>query len=122
MGKRKNASLFKTIKKNENHSPHGRTRFTPSSTHVNRTQTVNSDCRKTDCTPFGGRHTPESLHQEIDEIAFIIHESFGKQVENDLIAIAEKLGSKGTIYYQNEALGTGHTIMCAKESIEWSDP
>jgi glucose-1-phosphate thymidylyltransferase len=57
------------------------------------------------------------INQEIDEIAFIIHESFGKQVENDLIAIAEKLGSKGTIYYQNEALGTAHAIMCAKESM-----
>ena len=57
------------------------------------------------------------LNQDIEEIAFIIHESFGKKVENDLIAIAEKLGSKGTIYYQNEALGTGHAIMCAKESL-----
>lgn len=57
------------------------------------------------------------INQEIEEIAFIIHESFGKQVENDLIAIAEKLGSRGTIYYQNEALGTGHAIMCAKESM-----
>ena len=57
------------------------------------------------------------INQKIDEIAFIIHESFGKQVEKDLIAIAEKLGSKGTIYYQNEALGTGHAIMCAKESM-----
>jgi glucose-1-phosphate thymidylyltransferase len=57
------------------------------------------------------------LNQDIEEIAFIIHESFGKKVEEDLIAIAEKLGSKGTIYYQNEALGTGHAIMCAKESL-----
>lgn len=57
------------------------------------------------------------LNQDIDEVAFIIHESFGKQVETDLIAIAEKLGAKGTIYYQNEALGTGHAIMCAKESL-----
>ncbi|ESU21968.1 Nucleotidyl transferase [Flavobacterium cauense R2A-7] len=57
------------------------------------------------------------INQEIDEIAFIIHESFGKAVENDLIAIAEKLGSRGTIYYQNEALGTAHAIMCAKESM-----
>jgi glucose-1-phosphate thymidylyltransferase len=57
------------------------------------------------------------LNQEIEEIAFIIHESFGKKVEDDLIAIAEKLGSKGTIYYQNEALGTGHAIMCAKDSL-----
>ena len=58
------------------------------------------------------------LHQQIDEVAFIIHESFGKKVEEDLIAIAQKLGAKGTIYYQNEALGTGHAIMCAKDSLD----
>jgi glucose-1-phosphate thymidylyltransferase len=57
------------------------------------------------------------LNQEIEEVAFIIHESFGKKVEEELIAIAEKLGAKGTIYYQNEALGTGHAIMCAKDSL-----
>ncbi len=57
------------------------------------------------------------LNQPIDEVAFIIHESFGKQVENELIVIAQKLGAKGTIYYQNEALGTGHAIMCAKDSL-----
>jgi glucose-1-phosphate thymidylyltransferase len=57
------------------------------------------------------------LNQKIDEVAFIIHESFGKKVEDDLIAIAHKLGAKGTIYYQNEALGTGHAIMCAKDSL-----
>jgi len=58
------------------------------------------------------------LNQKIDEVAFIIHESFGKKVEEDLIAIAQKLGAKGTIYYQNEALGTGHAIMCAKDSLD----
>ncbi len=58
------------------------------------------------------------LNQPIDEVAFIIHESFGKKVEENLIAIAEKLGAKGTIYYQNEALGTGHAIMCAKDSLQ----
>ena len=57
------------------------------------------------------------LNQDIDEVAYIIHESFGKQVEDELIAISNKLGAKGTIYYQNEALGTGHAIMCAKESL-----
>ena len=57
------------------------------------------------------------INQEIEEIAFIIHPDFGTQVEKDLVAIAEKLGSKGTIYYQNEALGTAHAILCAKESM-----
>ena len=57
------------------------------------------------------------LNQQIDEVAFIIHESFGAKVEEDLLAIAQKLGAKGTIYYQNEALGTGHAIMCAKDSL-----
>jgi len=57
------------------------------------------------------------LNQSIEEVAFIIHENFGEKVEIDLIAIAEKLGAKGTIYYQNEALGTGHAIMCAKDSL-----
>jgi glucose-1-phosphate thymidylyltransferase len=57
------------------------------------------------------------LNQDIDEVAFIIHESFGAKVEEELLAIAQKLGAKGTIYYQNEALGTGHAIMCAKESL-----
>lgn len=57
------------------------------------------------------------LNQPIDEVAFVIHESFGEKVEQDLIAIANKLGAKGTIYYQNEALGTGHAIMCAKDSL-----
>jgi len=58
------------------------------------------------------------INQPIDEIAFIIHESFGKNVEKDLVAIAEKLGAKGTICYQNEALGTAHAILCAKESMQ----
>ncbi len=57
------------------------------------------------------------LNQQIDEVAFIIHESFGQKVEEELLAIAQKLGAKGTIYYQNEALGTGHAIMCAKDSL-----
>ena len=57
------------------------------------------------------------LNQDIEEVAFIIHESFGKKVEEELIGIAQKLGARGTIYYQNEALGTGHAIMCAKDSL-----
>jgi len=57
------------------------------------------------------------INEKIDEIAFIIHPDFGKSVEEELIKIAEKLGAKGTINYQNQALGTGHAIMCAKEAL-----
>lgn len=58
------------------------------------------------------------IDQSIDEIAFIIHKDFGNSVEEELIKIAEKLGAKGSIYYQNEALGTAHAILCAKESMQ----
>lgn len=58
------------------------------------------------------------ISESIEEISFIIHKDFGIQVEKDLLAIAEKLGAKGTICYQNEALGTAHAIMCAKESLQ----
>ena len=54
--------------------------------------------------------------QAVDEIAFIIGD-FGKDIENDLIKIAENLGAKGTIYYQTEALGTAHAILCAADSL-----
>ena len=58
------------------------------------------------------------INQEIEEIAFIIHKDFGTQVEKDLVAIAEKLGAKGSIYYQEQPLGTAHAIMSAKESMK----
>lgn len=58
------------------------------------------------------------LDEKIDEIAFVIGEDFGEKVENDLKEIANTLGAKGTIYYQDKPLGTGHAIMCAKESLE----
>ncbi|MEM6264135.1 MAG: sugar phosphate nucleotidyltransferase [Bacteroidota bacterium] len=53
----------------------------------------------------------------VEEIAFIIGD-FGKEVETQLVAIAEKLGAKGTIYHQEEALGTAHAIYQARESME----
>lgn len=55
--------------------------------------------------------------EKVDEIAFIIGD-FGTQVEQDLIKIAEDLGAKGSIYHQEEALGTAHAILCAKESLK----
>lgn len=58
------------------------------------------------------------LNEKVDEIAFIIGEDFGEKVESDLKNIAQSLGAKGTIYYQDKPLGTGHAIMCAKDSLE----
>ena len=55
--------------------------------------------------------------EEINEIAFIIGD-FGDEVERDLMNIAEGLGAKGKIVYQEKPLGTAHAILCAKESLE----
>lgn len=55
--------------------------------------------------------------EKVEEIAFIIGPDFGKEVEDNLVKIAEAQGAKGTICYQEKALGTAHAIMCAKESI-----
>jgi glucose-1-phosphate thymidylyltransferase len=38
-------------------------------------------------------------------------------VEKSLVKIAESVGAKGTIYYQDEPLGTAHAILCAKDSL-----
>jgi len=59
----------------------------------------------------------EVCDEPIEEIGFIIGD-FGKAVEESLIKVAENLGAKGKIYHQEEALGTAHAIMCAKEMLE----
>lgn len=56
-------------------------------------------------------------HENVEEIAFIIGD-FGEQVEKDLIAVAEKLGAKGSIYHQEQPLGTAHAILCAAPSMD----
>jgi glucose-1-phosphate thymidylyltransferase len=53
---------------------------------------------------------------KIDEIAYIVGD-FGTAVEKQLVSLAERLGAKGSIYYQKEQLGTAHAILCAKESM-----
>lgn len=55
--------------------------------------------------------------EKVEEIAFVIGPDFGKEVEENLVKIAQEQGAKGSIYYQEKALGTAHAIMCAKESI-----
>lgn len=56
--------------------------------------------------------------EPVEEVNFIIHSSFGKEVEKRLIAVAESVGGKGLISYQDTPLGTAHAILCAKESLE----
>jgi glucose-1-phosphate thymidylyltransferase len=75
--------------------------------------------------PVGGKPIVHRLVEDIaavcvdkiEEIAFVIGD-FGSEVEKELIAVAEKLGAKGSIYYQNEPLGTAHAVLCAKEKLE----
>ncbi|MDN5201603.1 sugar phosphate nucleotidyltransferase [Fulvivirgaceae bacterium BMA10] len=56
--------------------------------------------------------------EEIEEVGFIIKESFGEEVENKLKEVAASVGAKGSIYYQGEALGTAHAVLCAKDMME----
>jgi glucose-1-phosphate thymidylyltransferase len=56
-------------------------------------------------------------NEKIDEVAFVIGD-FGKEVENELIAIATSIGAKGKIFYQREAMGTAHAVFCAQESLK----
>ncbi len=58
-----------------------------------------------------------TIKGEIEEIGFVIGH-FGKEVEIHLVEVAKKLGSKGKIFYQEEALGTAHAVMCAKEMLD----
>ena len=55
-------------------------------------------------------------NDKIEEIAFIIGD-FGPEVEASLLKIAEDLGAKGSIYSQDEPLGTAHAIKCAEASM-----
>lgn len=59
------------------------------------------------------------LHEPIDEIAFVLGDPawFGDDVVSSLKDLANSLGAKASIYRQDQPLGTGHAIMCAKESL-----
>jgi len=59
----------------------------------------------------------KTCKEPIEEIAFIIG-NFGKEAEKSLITVAEKVGAKGSIYYQDEPLGTAHAVLCAADSLE----
>lgn len=55
--------------------------------------------------------------KKVEEIAFVIGD-FGAEVEQQLVAVAEGLGAKGSIYYQDKPLGTAHAILCAAQSMD----
>ena len=57
-------------------------------------------------------------NEQVEEIAFIIGPSFGKEVEAHLLEVAGSLGAQGKICYQHEPLGTAHAILCAAESLK----
>jgi len=59
------------------------------------------------------------LGEPIDEVAFVLGDPafFGDEVVSSLKELAEGLGAKASIYRQDQPLGTGHAIMCAKDSL-----
>ncbi|MBX2914208.1 MAG: nucleotidyltransferase [Cyclobacteriaceae bacterium] len=56
--------------------------------------------------------------EKINNIGFIVHPSFGKQVEADLKAVAKAVGAEGKIYYQEQAMGISHALLFAGELFE----
>jgi len=75
--------------------------------------------------PVGGKPIVHRLVEDIarvcsepiDEIGFVIGD-FGKEVEEELIRVAERLGAKGKIFHQTEPLGTAHAVLCAEELLD----
>ena len=60
------------------------------------------------------------IDEKIDEIAFIIgpaKKGFPADTKANLLKIAKELGAKGSVYVQEEALGTAHALYCAKDSL-----
>lgn len=66
------------------------------------------------------RDIAKVLNQPIEEVAFVVGDPawFGDDVKASLKALAQSLGAKGTIYRQEQPLGTGHAIMSAKPSLD----
>lgn len=54
---------------------------------------------------------------KVEEIAFVIGD-FGKEVEAHLTEVAQGLGAKASIYYQDSPEGTAHAIWMAKDSMD----
>ncbi|MBS1773741.1 MAG: nucleotidyltransferase [Bacteroidetes bacterium] len=59
-----------------------------------------------------------TCNEKVDEIAFVIGPNFGKEVEAHLCKVAESMGAKGKICYQETPLGTAHAILCATDTLQ----
>ena len=57
--------------------------------------------------------------EPVKNIGFVIGR-FGKETEIKLLKIAENAGAEGHIFYQDEALGTAHAILCAEDLLNGS--
>lgn len=55
--------------------------------------------------------------EAVEEVAFVVNPAFGVKVENELLEIAKRVGAKGSIHYQEIALGTAHAILCAESAL-----
>lgn len=58
----------------------------------------------------------DQLDQPVKNIGFVIGR-FGKDIEQRLLKLARETGAQGHIFYQDEALGTAHAILCAKSLL-----
>src|SRR5262245_13306803 len=55
--------------------------------------------------------------EKITDIGFVVGH-FGNETEDNLLKIAEAEGARGHIFYQEEALGTAHAILCAPALLD----
>jgi glucose-1-phosphate thymidylyltransferase len=59
-----------------------------------------------------------TANEPVEEVVFVINPAFGKDVEQHLVKVAESLGAKGKIAYQEQPLGTAHAIIAAGDSLK----
>lgn len=55
--------------------------------------------------------------EAVEEVAYVVNPAFGVKVENELLEIAKRVDAKGSIHYQEIALGTAHAILCAESAL-----
>jgi glucose-1-phosphate thymidylyltransferase len=69
--------------------------------------------------PIAGKPIVQRLVEDLAAVAGepVEEVAFGKKVEEELVAIAKAVGAKGSIHYQEVALGTAHAILCAEKAL-----